>query len=698
MERSVFPFSAIVGQEKMKLALILNAINPAIGGVLIRGEKGTGKSTAVRALARLLPELTVVADCPYRCDPQERSGWCEGCQERGRRGEGLPRAQRQMRVVELPINASEDRVVGAIDLEAALKEGERRFEPGVLAEANRNLLYVDEVNLLDDHIVDVLLDAAAMGVNVVEREGISVWHPSRFILVGTMNPEEGELRPQLLDRFGLCVDVHGEEGIGARVEIMEAEADFATRSGPMMRRYGAAERQLARGIEHAGRILPHIALRPALNRLISALCLEANVLGHRADIVVARAAGAAAAYRGKTEVGLEDVLSALELALAHRRREARGKHGQPFDMQELATQARQQLSQLEAQASATPTEVAQEAASGTQSASGAEQGEGHSMARQGSAQPSEGPGPESDAVVELKTFPVRQIELPRDRRLRRTAGKRTTARSPRKRGRYIRSTQVEKTTDLALDATIRAAAPHQRRRRAGRPVDGFLLERQDLRQKVRDRKMGNLIVFVVDASASMDAEQRMVATKGAVLSLLRDAYVRRDKVALVIFSGRVARVVLRPTASTDLAQRRLERLAVGGTTPLTHGLMAGLKVIQTERRRDQSIYPLLVLISDGRGNISMWGEEPLVEAQQAAAMIRTEQVRSVVIDSARDYTHALYGVRTARPAANAYGTYAFNVCQDLAQRMAGRYYGLYDLSQQAIVSTVRAEMEAQPSG
>src|SRR5438128_8157533 len=225
MERFVYPFSAIVGQDKMKLALVLNAIHPAIGGVLIRGEKGTGKSTAVRALARLVPELSFVADCLYRCDPDATESLCSDCQDRLARGETLPRARRRMRVVELPINASEDRVVGAIDIEAAIKSGERRFEPGVLAEANRNILYVDEVNLLDDHLVDVLLDAAAMGVNVVEREGFSIAHPARFILVGTMNPDEGDLRPQLLDRFGLCVDVTGMTDVDSRVDI----ADLRTR-------------------------------------------------------------------------------------------------------------------------------------------------------------------------------------------------------------------------------------------------------------------------------------------------------------------------------------------------------------------------------------------------------------------------------------------------------------------------------------
>src|SRR5213594_3842472 len=225
LDRHSYPFTAIVGQESMKLALILNAIVPTIGGVLIRGEKGTGKSTAVRALARLLPEQKIVEGCHFGCHPDDPEDWCADCRERSIGG-ALPVATRRMRVVELPINASEDRVVGTIDLEAALKEGSRRFEPGVLAEANRNILYVDEVNLLDDHIVDVLLDAPAMGVNTVEREGVSVSHPARFILVGTMNPEEGELRPQLLDRFGLVVEISGITDVGGRVAVIERRMTY----------------------------------------------------------------------------------------------------------------------------------------------------------------------------------------------------------------------------------------------------------------------------------------------------------------------------------------------------------------------------------------------------------------------------------------------------------------------------------------
>jgi magnesium chelatase subunit D len=290
------------------------------------------------------------------------------------------------------------------------------------------------------------------------------------------------------------------------------------------------------------------------------------------------------------------------------------------------------------------------------------------------------------------TFALQKIELPRQRRPRRQSGKRASSESQDKRGRYVRAEMEANVTDLAIDATVRAAAPHQvgRGRVSGERLQ---LERQDLREKVRERKVGNLIVFVVDASASMDAEQRMAATKGAILSLLKDAYVRRDRVAVVIFKNRTAEVVLRPTSSVPLAQRRLERLSVGGTTPLTHGLMAGFKVIKTELMRDSSVRPLLVLISDGRGNISMFKEEPLVEAQKMAAMIQAEKIDALVIDSARDFSH-LPSVQHLARVAPMYQTYAINACADLAERMGARYCGLYDLSREEIASAVERQLRS----
>jgi len=694
MERYVYPFTAIVGQDRMKLALVLNAINPAIGGVLIRGEKGTGKSTAVRALARLLPEQEVVAGCHFGCDPHDRDHLCVDCRARLAAGEALAATTRRMRVVELPINASEDRVVGTIDLEAALKEGSRRFEPGVLAEANRNILYVDEVNLLDDHIVDVLLDAAAMGVNVVEREGVSVAHPSRFILVGTMNPEEGELRPQLLDRFGLCVDVLGIREADQRVLITERDAAFRAGNPDFIAEFEQSDAELAAQLRRALEAASRVHLGRGQARLVSTICVQAGVAGHRADVVIGRTARALAAFRGFPTPTADEIYDAAELALAHRARnpvqrsQDQTGEGEPGDRQEGGEQAPSE-STGETESASSDREQAEGTAEDNVSDSDA----GKQKAGQEQGVTSGGASGQDATADAEDTFNLKRIELPRQRRPRKQGGKRQASQVPDRRGRYVRADSAEKVSDLAVDATIRAAAPHQVER--GRELgDPMMLERQDLREKVRERKIGNLIVFVVDASASMDAEQRMAATKGAILSLLQDAYVRRDRVAVVVFKNRTAEVVLRPTSSVQLAQRRLERLTVGGTTPLTHGLMAGYKVIKTEVLRDPTVRPLLVLISDGRGNISLFKEEPLVEAQKVAALIASERIDTLVIDSARDFSH-LPSVQNLARVAPMYQTYAINACADLAERMGARYYGLYDLSRDEIASAVQRELRSK---
>ncbi|MFD1564567.1 magnesium chelatase ATPase subunit I [Haloarchaeobius amylolyticus] len=318
-ERSrTFPFTAIVDQSEMKRALVLNAINPDIGGVLIRGERGTAKSTAVRALADVLPDVTVVADCPYRCPPTDPDRMCDSCRERYESDEELPVEEQPMRVVDLPLNASEDRVVGSIDLERAVREGEREFEPGILAAANRNILYVDEVNLLDDHIVDVLLDAAAMGVNVVEREGVSVRHPAEFILVGTMNPEEGDLRPQLLDRFGLVVDVEGVSEVDDRVEISTRRAAFDDDPDAFAATYADEQQHLRERIVEARARLEAVTLPDDIARLIAGMNIELEVDGHRGDITLRRAARTLAAFEGADAVTARTVRRVARLALNHR--------------------------------------------------------------------------------------------------------------------------------------------------------------------------------------------------------------------------------------------------------------------------------------------------------------------------------------------------------------------------------------------
>ncbi|NQT56590.1 MAG: ATP-binding protein [Desulfobacteraceae bacterium] len=317
-ERIIYPFSAIVGQEKMKNALILNAINPQLGGVLIRGEKGTAKSTAVRALVNLLPKIDVVVDCKFGCNPKNRAQMCQECVNRLENGEKLPFKKRKTRVIELPIGSTEDRVVGTLDLEKAIKKGEKHFEPGILAESNRGILYVDEVNLLDDHIVDVLLDSAAMGVNIVEREGVSYSHPAEFILIGTMNPEEGELRPQLLDRFGLCVHIEGIAELDKRVEVVKRRAFYDQDSDGFKVTWKEEEEKLRETIIKAKELLEQVVISDDRLYLIAQIALEMNVDGHRADIIMMKTAKTLAAFGGRKEVSKEDVQKAADMALQHR--------------------------------------------------------------------------------------------------------------------------------------------------------------------------------------------------------------------------------------------------------------------------------------------------------------------------------------------------------------------------------------------
>ncbi len=680
----------------MKLALLLAAVDPSVGGVLIRGERGTAKSTLVRGLARVLPQRSVAVGCRYGCAPTDFS-ICSECQDRQLADGPLPTEQRSTRVVELPLGASEDRVVGSLDMEAALRSGLRAFQPGLLAEANGQILYVDEVNLLDHHLVDILLDAAAMGVNVVEREGISASHPSRFLLIGTMNQEEGELRPQLLDRFGLCVDVIGLRHPEDRVAIMQRHQLRSPADD-------LADREIARQLVIARVLLPQITVPQDVVQTAAAISVDQRVVGHRADLVMYRAARARRALRaasdgdrGPSEVSIQDLVEITELVLVHRRRSTGGIGSvASAGASEASSTTADQISP--ASTDGEPGVVAAEpGAGGEEEEPAGQSGESAGDADQAGAATSGTLGPAGSAEIEIdQTAPVSKIQLPRERLRRHGSGRRSQTVSRDRRGRYVGSAVVDKTTDLALDATLRAAAPHQANRRTQFESDNSLairLEKRDLRQKVRQRRVGNLIVFLVDASASMDAEQRMDATRSAILALLKDAYVRRDRVAMISFSGRTARTVLRPTASVDLAERQLTRLAVGGTTPLTHGLVAALEMIRTERMRDPEVLPLLVLISDGRGNISLRGEEPLLEAQQAGAMIRTEQVRALVIDSARDHLPS-----PTRGAPQLHGTgpqfagYAFNACADLAERMGAQYFGLFDISEQGILQPVAAAL------
>lgn len=641
MNRPLYPFTAIVGQERMRLALLLHAVDPALGGVLVRGPKGTAKSTAVRALAALLPEIECVADCPFGCDPGDHAAACDECAARIRAGERLPVARRRVPVVDLPIGATEDRVVGSLDIEAAIGTGARRFEPGLLARANRGILYIDEVNLLGDHLVDLLLDAAAMGRNYVEREGVSVSHPARLMLIGTMNPEEGELRPQLLDRFALAVEVEGLLDPALRVEAARNRLAFERDPHAFIAAHAAAEAAERERLERARALLPRVVLPDIIAELIAHLCAACGVDGLRADLALHRAATALAAYRGHEVVAEEDVRAVAEMVLAHRRRRT------PFEQPGMsAEEIAEAIARFHNRDGGAPS-------SGNGSAPSAPQGDmpgaNAPAAQAGATDGDRGPGTQpAEARPRRSGAAPQRLDAPgAPLALTLPAGRTRTAESV---GRHDRAATGQRGgiagtvpwregAELAPAATLRAAAPYQRARRArqaetadvSRPA--LLLRREDLRAYRRQGRTGNLALFVVDASGSMGARRRMALTKSAVLGLLLDAYRKRDQTGLIAFRENDATLALPPTNSVDLAQRRLAELPTGGRTPLAAGLRLAHATIRRALRGARPLRPLLILVSDGRANTDPGGADPWQAARAAAMAIRAEGWPSVVLDT-----------------------------------------------------------------
>jgi magnesium chelatase subunit D len=626
-----FPFSAVVGHDDLRLALLLNAVHPAIGGVLVRGEKGTAKSTVVRALAALLPELDVVVDCRFGCDPANVDPNCPDGPHVG----AQPR-RRLARLIELPIGATEDRLIGSLDLERALTEGVRAYQPGLLAAAHRGVLYVDEVNLLHDHLVDLLLDAAAMGRAHVEREGVSVSHASSFLLVGTMNPEEGELRPQLLDRFGLTVQVSAAREVNTRTEVIRRRLAFEADPDGFAARWADEDKQFAERIATARAVLPSVRLTDTELRRIAAVCAAFEVDGMRADLVVARTAIAHAAWRGAAEVNADDVEIGVRLALPHRRR--RDPFDEPgLDEDQLTKALEDAAEQAEDNSEPEPDDDPDGPGTG-QAPPDAQQEQPQTPADNQQEQPQtpadnqQGQPPqrggERQAPQPAPSFRARLIELPGMGEG--APGKRSRSRTPS--GRVVRAADAAPSagSGLHLLGTLAAAAPHQLAR--GRSGPGLTLKGEDLRAAVHEGRESNLVLFAVDTSGSMAAKQRMSAVTGAVLSLLRDAYQRRDQVGVITFRGADAEVALPPTSSIDAAVRRLAKLRTGGRTPLAEGLLRARKVLAVQRLRDPRRRPLLVVLTDGRATSAARGHDPVHDALRAAALLGADGVASVTVD------------------------------------------------------------------
>lgn len=652
---AAYPFSAIVGQDEMKLALLLNAIDPSIGGVLIMGHRGTGKSTAVRALADLLPPITKARDCLYGCDPEDSRSLCADCRERLKSEGRLARERARVPVIDLPLGATEDRVCGTIDIERALAAGVKVFEPGLLARANRGFLYIDEVNLLEDHLIDLLLDVAVTGRNRVEREGVSIEHPSRFVLIGSGNPEEGELRPQLLDRFGLNVEVLTETDLDRRVQIVVAREAFERDPEAFLAGVEEEQAALRRRLARARKGLQRASIPRELLRGVAGLCSHLKIDGHRGELTIARAARALAALEGRALVGEEDVRRVGVMSLRHRLRR------DPLEQAASGARVEQALDQLFPPR--TPAEKSRKAqddegergpssspSSSSPSSSGGRKAPARSAAgtapdgkgAQGGAESLPAPGSQDAAPPDVGPRPdAARTENGGSKSQRAARGRNEKGLSlyNSMRGRYTRAAACKTAGGrIALDATLRTRAA-----RGGvgcKPACGGVAP-SDLRFKRFKRKAGTLFIFAIDTSGSM-ALNRIGQAKGALARLLRRSYIRRDRVALVAFRGQRADVLLPPSAGVTRAARMLDQLSIGGPTPLAAGIFSSLELAR--RAQGQGLRRIvLLLFTDGHANVSLRGESrgsggegrALIwrELEQLGAELRRARVAIVVVDT-----------------------------------------------------------------
>ena len=590
-----YPFPAVVGQEAAKQALLLCSISPAIGGVLLCGQKGTAKSTLVRGLARLLP------DAP---------------------------------LVELPLNVTEDRLIGTLDVEAAIRTGRRRLQSGLLHRADGGFLYADEVNLLPEHIINSLLEAAGEGVIRVEREGLSITEPARFSLIGTMNPEEGGLRPQLLDRFGLYAEVHGEHDLEKRCEIIRRRLQYERDPMAFCQHWQKEEQALTQTLNRARALLPQVDVSPEALQFAAQLASEGGCAGHRAELVLCETARALAALEGQRMADPDHVRRAAVFALPHRLR-------QPVSLEEVPENTSPGEDSPHTDSTAAPDESDRKAA----------------------------PLPPTEQCQPADELPPMALPFSSPRRLLLTgAGKRLKARSDTCRGRYVRSRLPisGKVHDIALDATLRSAMLHER----DRDSCTFVTVRDsDLREKVRERRTGLTVLFLVDASGSMGARRRMGAVKGAILSLLKDAYQKRDTVGLVAFRGETAQQLLPLTRSVELAEKKLQTLSTGGKTPLEAGLHKAFAVLRQQRFREPHSAQLLVLVTDGHAN--MGGADPFECALKAAKCYASEPVQSLVLDTEQGFAR-------------------FGLAKKLSEALNAEYLNLSSVTKSEIEQSVRS--------
>jgi magnesium chelatase subunit D len=686
LKNLIFPFTAIVGQDDVKKSLILNAINPSIGGVLIKGDKGTGKTTAVRALADLLPPIKVIKGCAFNCDPDDEDSLCDSCKT-----DGFEVEIKNMRVVELPLGSTEDRVVGSINIEKALKEGIKALEPGILADANRNILYVDEINLLDDNLIDVLLDAAAYGVNIVEREGVSVAHPSNFMLVGTMNPAEGELRPQLSDRIGLHITVHSIMNLEERVTIMERREEFEKDPSAFKEKFEKKQGLILESIVTAREMLKKVFVSKDIMGVIAYVCMEVGVDGHRADIAILKTSKTIAAYQNMDEVNIDHVEEAALLVLGERvQKSSRNKN----KINQMVQKAMEDISKKKKEKEEKQNSDKQEDRSGNEQSLEGTQQAGDQKEKTENNRPKQESGekpeklkhqenqtvqdqgehaPESldnkNPDTKEKGKKLKSLEKEEDinsceqgidikkllkikgKKKRKLYGRRVD--STTQKGKYVKSRlSKDLKNDIAIDATIRAAAMSS---------NGFInVKSEDLRHKVRKHGAKASLALVVDLSGSMYSERKAERVKDILVNVIEDAGRQGDKISVVGFKGKEAAVIIPTTKRATSFREHIDNITIGGTTPLASGMKKGFEILKKEKFKQEYV-PMMLILTDGMPNVAV-DENPRKDALKIAGELKENEIHTIVVN----FELAV--------------KYGRDMNMELAMASGGRYYDLEDIT------------------
>ena len=647
LKNNLYPFTAVVGQEEAKKALLIALVNRRAGGLLIGGAKGTAKSVLARSVQSLI-----------------------GAQ----------------RMLTLPLNVTEDMLFGSIDLEAAVSLGEKRFSPGILARATDNILYIDEANLLRQELLTAALDANSAGINNVERDGISCSHEVRTTVIATMNPEEGTLPGHILDRFGMYADMQALQDIGQRVEVIQRALAYSNNTLAFCEQYAEETAALAAKVQAARELLPQVEVSDAMLMLAAQLCSQAFCAGHRAEIYLLEAARAIAAMAGRAYVLPKDVEEAAQFVLPHRMRKP--PEQQPEEQEQQDDNQNEDENEQDNEDNSDDDNNDEDNEDNQlpppppldngdddeddDASDDEDEDDGSDEDEQQQERNNNNLAPEEQLADIDKSFrlPKMLLDLGKDRNVRRGSGKRSVTKTDLKQGRYVRAEQPKsKVTDLAFDATIRAAAPFQRLREDNGCA--LNIKEEDLRQKVREKRIGNTFLFAVDASGSMGARERMRAVKGAIFYMLQEAYQKRDRVGMIAFRRDKADMLLPITRSVDLAQKRLAEMPTGGKTPLADGLALSLQTLALLNKRDSELEPILIVVTDGRANAVHEGEkDPVAAAISIAEKIAKAKITSVVIDTESDFIK-------------------LGLAKKVAAAMQANYYTLQKLSKENIIHIVR---------